>query len=123
MPYTAEVKGKSADRFRAYAAAKALRSPNAADHIKRHEAGFPALDKGAKIRYNVEEIALDGAVEAGSVSLTSDTVITKVVFYRGPVENEAVVGSIDINASGQIDIELVEPTDAAEPAGQQIIDE
>lgn len=125
MSYTAEVKGKAADRFRAYASAKSLRSPTAADHIKRHEAGLPMLEKGAKIRYQVEDVVLEGDVKTDSVSFTAEpgTTITRVVFYKGAVETEAVVGSVEINATGQIDIALIEPPDVAAPAGPQIVDE
>lgn len=123
MAYTVEIKGKSADRFRAYGAAKLTRNPRVADHIKRAEAKLPPFKPGTKIRYDGEEVAIEGAVSGEALSITTEpgTTITKVVFYKGPVETEAVVGSVEVNATGRIDIEFVDPDQAA--AGPQIVDE
>jgi hypothetical protein len=122
MTYTVNIAGKSADRFRAYAATKLLRKPQVDDHIKRAEAKQPPLEEGAKIRYDGETIVAQGDVTGENVSfIAADYTITKVVFFKGPVETEAVVGSVDINAAGAIEIEIADAA-AVEAAEPQIVD-
>lgn len=119
MSITAEVVSRKADRFRAYTTAKMLRSPRYEDNVKRHDQNLPPYPKGAQIRYDVQQVAMEGSVSGDKVTIVADpaTVITKVVFYAGPVEEETVVGSVDVNASGTIEIDFVEPApQAAAPA-------
>ena len=120
---TVEIKGKSADRFRAYAAVKLMRRPNVDDYIKRGAADLPAYPKGTKIRFDGEQVAIEGLVSGTTLSFVTEpgTTITKVVFYKGPVETEVVVGSVEANATGAIDIEMVEPP--ADLAEDLIVDE
>lgn len=125
----AEVKGKSADRFRVYAKTKLLRSPNAEDYNKYAAAGKPLPPK-AKIRYDGEEVVHEDDMGSDTtVSLDAgDATITKVVFYKGPLATEVVVGSVDVNAGGQIEIELIEPAETVlivdeEPTKEAVIDE
>jgi hypothetical protein len=62
----------------------------------------------------VENVAVEGPVTGSSVVIAAGTtVITRAVFYRGPAENEVVVGSVDVNAAGDIAVTLVEPADAS----------
>src|SRR5688572_25516964 len=107
-----EIKGKSADRFRAYAAAKLLRRPTAQEAVKLD------LPPRSKVRYEGEEIAVEGEVTTGAAVINGPKglTITRVVFYKGPRESEVVVGSIDVNANGKIEIEFVEPM--VDPAGE-----
>lgn len=125
MPYTAEVKGKTADRYRAYTAEKMLRKPKGSDHAKRAAANLPPLGDGSRIRYDVEQVALQGSVTGAAINISTPLTITKVVFYKGPVEEEVTVGSVDVNATGVIDINLVEPPPEAEIVDEkpQIVDE
>jgi hypothetical protein len=119
MSFTAEVKGKAADRYRAYAAEKFLRNATVADYVKRAADNLPPLKQGAKIRYDGEVVALEGDVTGDAVSISAGAVtITKVVFYKGPIEAEVVVGSVEVNIGGTIEISLVEPDD-----GVEIVDE
>lgn len=125
MSFTAEVKGKSADRYRAYHTAKSVRKPVAQDHIERAEKNLPPIPDRAKVRYDGQHVALEGQVSGSSVSIAAkDVTITKVVFYAGPVEEERVVGSVDVDSSGDIVIELVEPavTDEPDVGENQIVD-
>lgn len=131
MSITAEIKGKSADHYRAYANEKMLRRPRVDDHIKRADAKLAPLNKGAKIRYDVEQVVLEGTVSGTNVSFTTapDVIITKVVFFKKTtresdnehhtIEEDEVVGSCEVNATGAISIIIVEPV--AEEA--QIVDE
>lgn len=115
MTITAEVKGKTADRFRAYAAEKLTRKPNAEDHYKRAKDGKPPYAPGVRIRYDGQQVAFSGDVTGSDVAIAAgETVVTTVVFYNGAVEDETVVGSVEVNAAGDIQIELVEPKDPAE---------
>lgn len=127
MSHIAEVKGGATDRYRAYGEVKLLRSPSAADHIKRHDAGLAPLELGAKIRYTGEDVLLEGAVSGASLSISTDKQITRVVFYSGPVETETVAGAVEVNATGTIAIDLVAAPDivaAAEASiERQIVDE
>jgi len=127
MSYKVEVVGGVADRFRAYGEVKMLRSPTAADHIKRHEAGLAPLEPGAKIRFTGEDVVLEGDVSGQAVSINAEQPIVCVVFYKGPIESEAVCGSVEIGALGAIAIELVAAPDvvavADEAAERQVVDE
>lgn len=110
MSYTAEVKDGAADRFRAYTITKTTRSPTGEDHVRREREGKPMLAPGSRIRYDVEEVAFSGDVNGAAVSIAAkDVTVTRVVFYAGPIEGEAVVGSVDVNGSGDIAIALVPP--------------
>jgi hypothetical protein len=115
MSLTCEVKGKAADRYRAYAAGKSLRNATVADFIKRAEQKLPPLSIGAKIRFDVEVVAIEGEVKGETVSISAGEVtIIRVVFYKGPIETEVVVGSVEVNAAGVIEIAMVEPDDSVE---------
>ena len=60
---------------------------------------------------DAEDIALTGPVTNNAVSFDAgDMVITKVVFYEGEGDDEAVIGSVDVNASGYVDVSLA-PTE------------
>lgn len=123
MSITAEIKGKSADRYRAYAAAKMLRRSSIDDQAKRADAKLAPLTKGAKIRYDVEEVVSEGAVSGESLAFNAPdgVTITKVVFYKNTsresdnehhtIEDEEVVGSVDVNAAGAISITIIEPVE------------
>jgi hypothetical protein len=120
---TAEVAGLKADRFRAYAQEKLLRKPGVADHIKRVQEGKPPLMAGSRVRYDGHEVAFEGKVSGSKVKIEAgDKTIARVVFYKGPVAEEVVVGSVDVNAAGDVEIEIVEPKDDADAEGE-IIDE
>lgn len=124
MTFTVEVAGKSADRFRAYTAARIMRKPSTDDHIKRAVEGKPPLSKKARIRYDAEQIAIEGDVAGSSLTIKAkDTVITRVVLYKGAREEETVVGAVETNASGNIQIDLVEPVDPVEEGEPEIVDE
>lgn len=112
MKITAEVAGKTADRFRAYGAAKMTRKPRLEDHTARAVAEKRAFTKNQRIRYDVEQVVAEGKVNGSgilTVSAEDGAVITRVVFYGGPVESEVVVGSVEVGEAGPVDIELVEP--------------
>jgi len=109
-----EIPGKSADRFRAYHTVKLLRTPTPEDHAARAVKTGQPYPKGAKIRYNGQEPTIEGDVtgEAVSISAPEGVTITKVVFYKGLVEEETVVGSLDVNEGGEISISILEPPEA-----------
>lgn len=123
MSFNAEIVGKSADFYRAYASDKMLRRPSNEDHIKRAAAKAAPLTKGAKIRYDVEQVVMEGKVTGDALTLSTKegVTITKVVFYKNETNEEApvnehhtfedaqVVGSCDVNATGTIVINIVEP--------------
>ncbi len=86
-----------ADRFRAYTTGQA-------------SASQWAFENGERIRsrseWDVEDVAFEGDITAGKAKFDAgDALITKVVFYTGDAENETVVGSVDVNASGKISVE------------------
>lgn len=112
-----EIKGKSADRFRAYAAAKLLRSPSAQDHIDRAKSGKSPLPPRSKIQYDGEEPLIEGNVEGEGLTLSvpKGKSVTRVAFYKGDVETEVCVGAIEVNAGGKIEIEFIEPVDPDKP--------
>lgn len=112
-----EIKGKSADRFRAYAEANLLRSPSAQDHIDRAKAGKSPLPPRSKIQYDGEEPLIEGDIvgEGLALSVPKGKSVTRVAFYKGSVETEVCVGAVDVNAGGKIEIEFVEPLDADKP--------
>lgn len=117
MPHKVEVKGMSADRFRAYAMAKLTRRPTGEDHVARHIKKLPPFGKGARIRYDGEQPVLEGEVGVGpkfTVAAPKGATITKLVLYKGPIETETVVGSIEVNSAGKIEIEMVEPVEAVD---------
>jgi hypothetical protein len=112
-----QIKGAAPDRYRAYAQATMTRKPSVEDHLALSKKG-KKFAPGARVRYAVEQVAAEGELAGGALKLSPgpDTVITKVVFYRGPVESEVVVGSLDVGAPGDIaiDFELVAEPEAAE---------
>jgi hypothetical protein len=109
MAHLVKVPGATAERFRAYARRPLTRKPNAKDYMAAGKAGR-VIKPGTRIEYEGEDIAAQGAVVGDKLSLDAGAiVITKVVFYNGPVEAEAVAGSVEVNAAGHIEIELVEP--------------
>lgn len=111
MTFTVEIKGV-AHRFRAYTSSVLSRKPNVDDIFERAKSGGKKFKKGEKVSYAGIDVAVEGTVTGTAVSFDSGSEsITSVVFYRGPAEAETVVGSVEINAAGPIDIELVEPED------------
>lgn len=122
MTLTVEIEGKAADRFRAYAATKLTRKPSAADHYKRSQKKLPAFDQGARIRYDGEKVVLEGPVTGDMVKIDGkDAVLTKVVFYRGPVAAETVVGSVEVGGAGAVEIKIVAPVEVS--AEDLVVDE
>ena len=119
-----EVKDKKADRFRAYCKVKLLRSPTAEDHIARDRAGKPPLPLRSKIRFDGEDPLIEGDVSGPGVTISvpKGKQITRVVFYKGPIETEQVVGSIDDVEvlDGTIEIEFIDPVD---PTSVFVVDE
>ena len=92
------------DRFRAYTQSEATRS-----------ALFDVEDDEGKITkqsqvvesWPSEDVAFEGdAAKDGEHAEfdAGDTVITKIVFYRGEVDGERVVGSADVGESGEISV-------------------
>lgn len=119
MPFKVHIASKSADRYRVYAPVKLLRSPNQEDILKR---GTP-FPKGAKVRYDGEDILAEDKVMKGdrqTISLPSGVTASRVVFYKGKRDAETVVGSVDVNAAGTLEIDIVEPIE--EPKTPQIFD-
>ena len=112
-----EIKGKRADRFRAYAVAPLLRSPNAVDIAARATAGKPPYPQRTKIQYDGEEPLLEGSVSGSSLALSvpKGKEVTRVAFYRGDIEDEVCVGSIEGPITGKVDLEFVEPADPSKP--------
>jgi hypothetical protein len=112
-----EIKGKSADRFRAYAVAPLLRSPNADDIHRRAAAGKQPYPARTKIQYDGEEPLIEGDVKGEGLSLgvPKGKTVTRIAFYKGEVSEEVCVGSVDVNAGGRIEIEFAEPVDTSAP--------
>jgi hypothetical protein len=109
MSYSVEVKGKSADRFRAYGQVDLTRKPSIADHVKAANSGKP-FKAGDRVSYKGADVVAEGKVTGSSVTVPAGkTQIERVVFYKGDVADERVVGSIDVNATGEVKIDLVEP--------------
>ena len=108
---------KPAQRFRVYAKTPALRRLTLDDHLKRAAQGKPPLKSRGRVRYQVDGVVVDGKVSGDSVTINAKDPVSQVVFYAGPVDREEVVGSLDVNDSGKIDIDLVvDPAAAAASA-------
>lgn len=97
------------DRYRAYAAATGTRSKL----IKNEDGSIPLTDDGEIKRtivdeWDHEEVAFEGEPAGdGTVSFDAgQTVITKVVAYRGPADGESVAGSIEVGKSGKISVKF-----------------
>jgi hypothetical protein len=121
MTIKLEVVGMKADRFRAYAFEKMLRKPRREDISKRAAEGKPDYKLTDRIRYDVEEVVLEGPVTGTTFTVDAkDKTITRMAFYTGPVEEEVCVGGGEVNATGKIDIEMIEPVD---PSEGEIFDE
>lgn len=83
-------------RFRAYAVETA-ESRRAVDGEKQN------------IDHDVENSAFDGKVVDGVAAFDAGKiVVTRVVFYGGPADEEVCLGEIAINKSGKISAEFVE---------------
>lgn len=122
--FKVEVKGLAADRYRAYAIGKLLRRPTVADHVARHERKLPPLGKGARIRYDGEFPVQEGDIGKGPkfvVSAPKGVMLTRVVLYQGPIESEIVVGSVDVDSSGKIEIEMIEPVDPVDEVVDEVV--
>lgn len=120
---TAQVKGRSADHFRAYAKTKLTRRPNLEDHRKRADAGKEPFANNARVRHSVEEAVIEGPVTLADAVFTLDAgeqTISRVVFFNGTGDESQVVGAVDVNSPGKIEIELVEPKD---PNAPEVFDE
>lgn len=59
-----------------------------------------AYDADGKVVHEMD-VAADG-----SAKFSTDETVTRVVFYDGPQEAESVVGAIDVNQSGKINVKL-----------------
>lgn len=104
------------DIFRAYAAATATRKGVEVDPktLKAHR---------VKKEHAVEDVVAEGKADKGGETATfsSDQKISRVVFYKldrfddegEPVET--VVGSVDVNADGDISVACPEPEAAPDP--------
>ena len=99
------------DRYRAYTAAMATKKGVEVD---------PDTLKARRVRqeYAVDEVAFEGKADSGGETATfdaGDVVITRVVFLAGKKDEEAVAGSLDINASGKISVTCPDPEPLPDP--------
>lgn len=96
------------DRYRAYTAAVATRKAVEVD---------PDTLKARRVRqeYPVEEVVFEGKADKSDAATfdAGDVTVTRVVFFAG--EDEAVVGSIDVNTSGEISVTCPEPEPLPDP--------
>ena len=106
-----EIKGKKADHYRAYGQVKLLRKPTLEEQIAHLDKTGSSMPKRSKMRYIGEDIIAEGDVTTGAVGFSApkDQKVTRVVFLLGRGDEETVVGSVDVNAGGKIDIEFIEP--------------
>lgn len=111
MKVSVEVKGRAADRFRAYAVEKLTRKPTVADHVERAKKGGAPFKREDRIEYEGEQIAFSGGVSGSSFSINAiRKTVTRIVLFSGPLHSESVVGSAIVNATGKIEVDLVEPS-------------
>lgn len=92
------------ERFRAYAPSEAVRS-----YVQTDENGPRVNKRGVIIRKEVKAPAEDVFLEADTIDGVADfnsgkTVISRIVFYGGPVESEVVVGSVELGEAGKFAI-------------------
>jgi hypothetical protein len=84
----------NAERFRAYAVETA-QSRRTVDGEKQN------------VSHDVENPAFEGKVVGGVAKFDAGQVkISRVVFYGGPVDEEAVLGEVEVGKSGKISAEL-----------------
>ncbi len=82
------------DRYRAYAEGEGTRSERGPDGKKQVVESWPT-----------ETVAFEGKAAADGTTAEFDaakTKITRVVFYCGALDNETVVGSVEVGKSGKI---------------------
>lgn len=96
------------DRYRAYTAAVATKKTVEVD---------PDTLKARRVRqeYAVDEVAFEGKPDKADAATfdAGDVTVTRIVFYAG--EEETVVGSVDVNASGAISATCPDPEPLPDP--------
>jgi hypothetical protein len=96
------ISAPGAVRFRAYARALGTHKPSFTEIVAANAKGESVP---ARVRHHVEEVVAEGDVVDGRVAFTSDKVVTRVVLYAGPVEEEVVVGSVAVDTK-DVEIEV-----------------
>ena len=90
------------DRFRAYARSTGTKSEWLSEE---DDEGVVTKERRVVESWDTDDVAFEG--EPGSDGETAEfdageTVVTRVVFYRGAVESERAVGEAEIGRSGSI---------------------
>lgn len=100
------------DRFRAYGPTLASKST----FIAAEDGSIPRDEDGNILRtkideWPVEDVVAEGVADADGKATfdAGDQVVTKVVFYTGPADAEAVCGSIDVGSAGAISVSCPDP--------------
>lgn len=117
MDVELQISGKSADRYRAYCAVKLTRRATVQDALDLTAAG-KKVGPRTLIRYDGEDIAAEGSVSGESFTAAADKPITRIVAYKGPVETEVVVGSVEVSPPDKsVAVTIIEP-----PSGDEVVD-
>ncbi len=92
------------DHFRAYAASEGT---NSKWFAVEDDEGVVTKERRVVDRWETEDVVFEGGPAENGETAEFDAgeiVITKIVFYRGDVESERAVGSVDVGASGKISV-------------------
>jgi hypothetical protein len=85
------------------------------DRFRAYTAAMSKTSKKGTTPWPIEEVAFAGEPTDGKAEFDAgDTVITKVVFYSGPEDEEAVCGSADVGQSGAIVVVCPDPEASSE---------